>query len=133
MSGTDPTRATRDDRRPFVGRSETWDRVTGLLFGPPGRATTVVLSGDAGIGKTTLWRPSSTRRGPRPGGARDVGAEAEAQLSLAGARDLVAAGLDEVAADLPVPQRRILRVLLLQEDPGPLRRTAARPRRRSSP
>ena len=120
MSGTDPTRATRDDRRPFVGRSETWDRVTGLLFGPPGRASTVVLSGDAGIGKTTLWRALVDEA--REHGLTvlsTIGAEAEAQLSLAGARDLVAAGLDDVAADLPAPQRRILRVLLLQEDPGP--------------
>ena len=93
---------------------------------PPGASTTVVLSGDAGIGKTTLWRAlvdEARERGLAV--LATIGAEAEAQLSLAGARDLVAAGLDDVAADLPAPQRRILRVLLLQRGSRP---TPAGPR-----
>jgi hypothetical protein len=43
-------------------------------------------------------------------------AESEVSLSFAGLADLLGEGFDEVAASLPAPQRRALRVALALED-----------------
>src|SRR5512144_158744 len=78
----------------------------------------IVIEGDAGIGKTTLWRAIATMaadRGARVLASRPSGSEA--QLAFAGLADL----LDGVTADnlaaLPPPQRRALEVALLREEP----------------
>jgi DNA-binding CsgD family transcriptional regulator len=78
----------------------------------------LVLEGDAGVGKTTLWRAaldSAGERGWRVLAARP--ASAEASLALAGLGDLLADALDDVLEVLPSPQAEALRVALLLERP----------------
>ncbi len=120
MSGSDVAYSnSADGGSRVVGRSDDLDRITSRLFEPAGLPTTVVVSGEAGIGKTTVWRALLDEARARDYRVLSTaGAEAEAQLSLAGARDLVTGGLSAVADDLPAVQLRALRVLLLQEDPG---------------
>ena len=78
----------------------------------------LLIEGEAGIGKTTIWREAldeAARRGYTLLSSRAV--PTEAQLSLAALRDLLDAGFDEVADDLPDPQRHALAVTLLREAP----------------
>jgi DNA-binding CsgD family transcriptional regulator len=119
MNGSDGARSDSvEDGRRVVGRSDDLDRIGSQLFEPAQLPTAVVIFGEAGIGKTTVWRALlEEARARRYRVLSTAGAEAEAQLSLAGARDLVAGGLDAVAQDLPAAQTRALRVLLLQEHP----------------
>ena len=104
-----------------VGRDDELARIRQHVLDPdrlPGRC---LILGEAGAGKTTVWRTivdDARARGHRVLVAS--AAEAEWQLSLGVARDLVAAGLDGVHDALPAPQRRLLGVLLLREDPADL-------------
>ena len=78
----------------------------------------LVLSGQAGIGKSTIWRAAiaaARRRGYRTLVTRAV--EAEAELAFAGLADLFATSFDEVADRLPVAQRHAFDVAL-QRVPG---------------
>jgi DNA-binding CsgD family transcriptional regulator len=78
----------------------------------------LLLSGEAGIGKTALWDACvETARG---GGAvvlacRSV--EAEASVSFAGLSDLLAFEFEGALESLSPPRRRALAVALLLEDP----------------
>jgi DNA-binding CsgD family transcriptional regulator len=77
----------------------------------------LVLEGDAGIGKSTLWlagvEHARTRRlrvlWSRP-------AEAERSLAHAGLGDLLEDALDETLPTLPAPRRRALEVAMLRGD-----------------
>jgi DNA-binding NarL/FixJ family response regulator len=83
------------------------------LVGP----TALIVEGEAGIGKTTLWKAGVAY-------AREAGfqvltcraSEPEAQLSFAGLSDLLAPIVEDVVSTLPTPQRRALGVALLLED-----------------
>ena len=78
----------------------------------------LLIEGEAGIGKTTIWRVAldeAARRGYTLLSSRAV--PTEAQLSLSALRDLLDAGFDEIADDLPDPQRQALAVTLLREVP----------------
>ncbi len=79
----------------------------------------LVIEGEAGAGKTTLWLAAvdeARERGCRVLETRP--AEAEAGLPFAGLGDLVESTLDEVLDDLPEPQADALRVALLLAPPG---------------
>jgi DNA-binding CsgD family transcriptional regulator len=81
--------------------------------GPQG----LFLEGDAGIGKTRIWREGLVRaraRGLRVLASRPGGAEV--QLAFAGIADLLRDVLEETLAELPPPQRRALAIALLLED-----------------
>lgn len=84
-------------------------------------ATVLLLEGDAGIGKTTLWRAGvadAEKRGFRVLFAGAV--QAETQLSFTVLRDLLGEAYADVAGELPTPQREALGVTLLHEAPcGP--------------
>lgn len=79
----------------------------------------LVLEGESGIGKTTLWRAGiaeARRLGVRvlacsPGSS-------ETRLSFAALADLLADGLDDVGGLLPPPQHRALSVALLLDEPS---------------
>jgi DNA-binding CsgD family transcriptional regulator len=76
------------------------------------------LEGEAGIGKTRIWREGLERaraRGVRVLASRPGGAEV--QLAFAGIADLLRDVLEETLAELPPPQRRALAIALLLEDP----------------
>jgi DNA-binding CsgD family transcriptional regulator len=81
----------------------------------------LLLEGEAGIGKTTLWEAGVARAQER--GFRVLSTAAagiEAQLSHTGLRDLLGTAYDEVGEELPEPQRHALGVVLLREEPrGP--------------
>ena len=102
-----------------VGRDEELASIAAFLDdGAPGA---LLLEGEAGIGKTTLWREAvrlASERGSTVLSCRP--ASHETRLSFAGLADLVAPVLDELGADLPDPQRRALEVALLLRNPhGP--------------
>ncbi|HXG76295.1 MAG TPA: AAA family ATPase [Gaiellaceae bacterium] len=84
-------------------------------------ATALVLEGEAGVGKTTLWTAGveeAAARGLRVLRARP--AAGETALSFSGVRDLLEPVLEEALAPLPAPQRRALgRALVLEDDAGP--------------
>lgn len=85
---------------------------------PAGFAPVFLLSGEAGVGKTTLWRAATDLAGERGYRVlRCAPAGAETQLAFTGVRDLLGDAFDEVADDLPEPQRRALAVTLLREEP----------------
>jgi DNA-binding CsgD family transcriptional regulator len=78
----------------------------------------LVLFGDAGIGKTTLWEAGIEAAGAR--GVRVLatrGASAEARLAHAGLIDLCDRVDEDVLATLRAPQRSSLEVALLRADP----------------
>lgn len=79
----------------------------------------LVLEGEAGIGKTTLWRHGVA--GARERSWRVLScapAGSEVSLSFAALADLLGEALDEVGPSLPAPQRRGLRVALALEESG---------------
>ena len=99
----------------MVGRAreaEAIDRFAGRLpDGPVG----LVIEGEPGIGKTTLWSAAvraAEAQGYRVLQARPV--ESEAELSFAALNDLVGGAFDEVRGDLPQPQSAALEVALLR-------------------
>lgn len=90
---------------------EVLDRLAAPAFG-------LVVEGEAGIGKTTLWQEALLRaqeRGIRVLSCRP--AEGEARLAYAGLTDLFAQVGERELAGLPAPQRRALAAALLRVDP----------------
>ncbi len=80
-----------------------------------------MLEGEAGIGKTTLWRSgiaAAERAAFRVLEARPV--EPESSLAFAALGDLLGEDLDDIFPTLPAPQRRSLEIALLLSQPdGP--------------
>jgi DNA-binding CsgD family transcriptional regulator len=79
----------------------------------------LLIEGEAGIGKSTLWRAGV-------GDAEQLGirilactaAGSETQLAFTTLRDVFADAFDDVADELPPPQRRALGTTLLREESG---------------
>jgi DNA-binding CsgD family transcriptional regulator len=84
-------------------------------------AAALVLEGEAGMGKTTLWSAglaTAAEAGFRVLRARP--SETETSLSFSGIRDLLDPVLDRALGCLPEAQRRALaRALVLEDDGGP--------------
>src|SRR5262249_40261026 len=81
--------------------------------------TALVLSGEAGIGKTIIWEAGVEVARARFGRVISCrGAEAEASLSFAGLSELLAPVFDDVAESLVPPRRRALEIALLLAEPG---------------
>jgi DNA-binding NarL/FixJ family response regulator len=103
-----------------VGRDEELATVREVLADLERLPSALVIDGEAGIGKTTLWRAGISLAeafGYRVLLARP--AEAERQVSYAGLRDLFDPLLDRAFDELPPPQRRALEIaLLLREAEG---------------
>src|SRR6266511_2640517 len=98
-----------------IGRERELEELDAFLDAAPKAPRALLLKGEPGIGKTTLWRAAveaARERGFRVLTARP--AEAEASLSFAALGDLLADTTDTIGA-LPEPQRRALRVALLLE------------------
>ncbi len=112
-----------------VGREAELVEVEGFLEASAGGFAALVLEGEAGIGKTTVWREARRRAQAR--GALVLACRpsvAEAKLSFAALGDLLADLAGDAFAVLPEPQREALEVALLRTSPtskGTVARAAA--------
>ena len=100
----------------LVGRDAELASVASWLDAPSAR--TLLIEGEAGIGKTTVWHAAIEEAQAR--GFRAItcsAAQAETQLSFTALRDLLQGAFARVADLLPDPQRRTLAVMLLLEEP----------------
>jgi DNA-binding CsgD family transcriptional regulator len=101
-----------------IGREHELERIEAFLARIGQEPCALVLSGEAGIGKTVLWETGveeAERRDLRVLAGR--GSEAEASLSFAGLSDLLAPVFDDVSASLLPPRRRALEIALLRVEP----------------
>src|SRR6266487_6299420 len=100
-----------------VGRQQELGSIHAFLDGPLEDPAALMLEGEAGIGKSTVWLAAVA-------GARERGflvlssrpAEAERGLAHVGLGDLFEDVLDDVLPALSVPRRRALEVALLLEE-----------------
>ncbi len=103
----------------FVGREQELALLEAFLERFPHGLSAVVIEGQAGIGKTTVWLEAvrlAEKRDLRVLRARP--AESEADLSYAALADLVGAAFDETRSSLPAVQERALASALLRAEPG---------------
>jgi len=93
----------------ILGREAELEAVERFLNAVRERAAALVIEGEAGIGKTTVWQEAvatAQALGFRVLLARP--AESEAKLSYAALVDLLGPAYDETRAELPEPQQRAL-------------------------
>ncbi|MDQ3671754.1 MAG: AAA family ATPase, partial [Actinomycetota bacterium] len=101
----------------IVGREAELASIHAFLERPAVGAVALVLEGEAGIGKSTLWLAgvdSARERGFRVLVSRP--AEAERGLTHAGLGDLFEEALESVVPVLPAPRRHALEVALLVKE-----------------
>jgi hypothetical protein len=114
----------------IVGREAEVQALQRFLDQLPDGLASLLLMGDAGIGKTVLLQAamsSAEEHGYRVLSCRP--AEAEAHLSFVGLADLLVDAIDdELRSVLPEPQRHALDVVLLLQSPGKHRSTSERSR-----
>ncbi len=102
-----------------VGREKELASVRAFMDSAEDDAAALVLEGEAGVGKSTLWLAGvehARSRGSRVLISRPV--EVERGLGHAGLGDLFEDVLGEVLPVLSAPRRRAFEVALLLEDPG---------------
>ena len=101
----------------IAGRDGELDSITQFLDCLVARPEILVLEGEPGIGKTTLWLAAveqARERGFRVLSCRP--SAAEARLSHSSLADVLTGACDSVADALPVPQRRAIDAVLLRTD-----------------
>jgi DNA-binding CsgD family transcriptional regulator len=101
----------------IIGREQELETLARFVASTDRLPAAVMLRGDAGIGKSTLWRAviaDATARRYRVVSARPAGSEV--RLSYSGVGDLFDGCIDEVLPGLPEPQRRALEIALLRTD-----------------
>jgi len=102
-----------------VGRDRELETLASFLDLDPAGGGALVLEGEAGIGKTILWRIVVERARAR--GLRvltSVATEPESRLSYVGLGDVLEPIAGELLEDLPAPRRHALEAALLLRDPG---------------
>ncbi len=100
-----------------IGRDAELEAIERFLDGLPSAARALLIDGEAGIGKTTVWSEAiaaAERRSYRV--LRAQPAEREALLSYAALADLLEEVFEERRAELPAPQQRALDSALLQAE-----------------
>ena len=104
----------------IIGRQAELAEIQAFVGGAAaGSAERLVVVGEAGIGKSTVWWAGvelARSRGLRVLISRP--AQAERSRSFAALGDLVGEVVPELAEELPKPRRRALEVALLIADPG---------------
>src|SRR4249919_3370215 len=101
----------------IVGRDEELASIQAFLGDTEAGPAALVLEGEAGIGKSTLWLAGlehARMRGLRVLSSRP--AEAERSLAHVGLGDLFADVLDDVLPELTAPRRRALELALLRKE-----------------
>src|SRR6201999_251669 len=99
----------------IVSRPTEEEALGGFLDAVPGLPCALVIEGEPGIGKTTLWLDAA--RQARQRGFRLLGsraAAAESVLAYSALTDLLSDVDDAAWADLPAPQRHGLDAALLR-------------------
>src|SRR4051794_19776379 len=102
----------------MIGRQEELDSIRGFVDRATEGPSTLVLEGEAGIGKSTLWRAGvelARSRGLRVLESRP--AEAEQGFTHAGLGDLLEDALADSAPLISPPRRRALEIAVLREQP----------------
>lgn len=103
----------------LVAREFELRAVAGFLDGAPGGPAALVLEGDAGIGKSTLWAAGIENARERHISVLSCrAASAEQGLAYAGLADLLEAELERILPALPAPRRHALEVALLLQESG---------------
>jgi DNA-binding CsgD family transcriptional regulator len=101
----------------IVGREVELASLNAFIGEAEGGAAALVLEGEAGVGKTTLWGAAvehARARGLTVLSSRP--AEAESGLGNVGLGDLLEGVVDDVLPALLMPRRRALQVALLREE-----------------
>jgi DNA-binding CsgD family transcriptional regulator len=101
----------------LIGRDEELAAIRRFLGQIEEGPCALVLSGEAGIGKTVLWETGIAGAGQSACVLTGRGNEAEASLSFAGLSDLIAPVFDDVASAMLPPRRRALEIALLRIEP----------------
>ena len=102
-----------------IGRDEELDSIRAFLTDVEHGPAALVLSGEAGIGKTTIWETGVEEARERFARVLTCrGVEAEASYAFAGLSELLAGVVREAAPGLAPPRRRALEVALQLEEPG---------------
>ena len=99
----------------IIGRESELAALWRFLDSIAGGPAALLLSGDPGIGKTTVWKEGvagALQKSYRILACRPV--EAETRLSYAALGDLLEPALEEALTALPEPQRQALEVALLR-------------------
>ena len=102
------------------GRAAELARIGRFLDAAAGQPAALLIEGEAGIGKTTLWSAGidqARHRGWQVLTCRPV--QPEAALSFSALGDLLEPVPEAAFSGLPGPQRRALDVALLRAEPGP--------------
>lgn len=100
--------------RPTVGRDAELELVDRFLERVPGGTPILVIEGDPGIGKTTLWLEALERAGARSFRLLKASpAESEVKLPYAALGDLIGEAFAEVGSAIPTPQQHALATALL--------------------
>ena len=100
-----------------VGREEELERIEAFVTSSAGTPAVLVIQGEAGIGKTTLWREGvRTLEGAGSLVLHATAAASESTLSLATLTDLLEPVYRLVRVELPPPQRRALDVALALDE-----------------
>ena len=102
-----------------LGRDDELRAIHAFLDRPPGGTAGLVLEGEAGIGKSTIWLAgveAARERGLRVLSSRP--ARSRVGVAYAALGDLLEDALPDVLPELPAPRRRALETALLLED-GP--------------
>lgn len=102
-----------------IGREQELSLAEDFLDSAGERSGVLVLEGEPGIGKTTVWREVvrlAEDRGFRVLSCRP--AEAETKLAFSALADLLESVTDETLGRLPDTQRRGLEIAVLRADPG---------------
>jgi DNA-binding CsgD family transcriptional regulator len=104
---------------PIIGREDEFGSIEAFLADVGRGPAALVLSGEAGIGKTILWEAGvEEAQGVSCRVLTCRGVEAEASLSFAGLSELLVRVLEEAAPALAPPRRRALEIALLLVEPG---------------
>ena len=113
-----PRAATVPARQQLVAREQELSDVAEFLAWEGGHPAALVLEGEPGIGKTSLWERGvalGEERGLRVLSAR--ASETETGLPFAAVIDLLDGVTDDELAGLPPPQLHALNVALYREEP----------------
>jgi DNA-binding CsgD family transcriptional regulator len=103
----------------ILGRDDELGVIDEVLQPDAPLPVALVIHGEAGIGKTTLWRQALAVAGERSYRVlSSTPSETETSLSFSGIADLLTDELDGVLSGLPAPQAHALEVALRRSNPG---------------